>query len=182
MTPTDDGNVAEKCPAEIAIDDRREKELSDLGLIPLVCLRNSGTATFLGAQSIQTPAVYDDPSATAAANLAARLPYLFPLCRFAHYLRAIARDYSYHFSGPGDMQKYLQNWLSKNYVDVDPETSAEALKARRPLRAAEILIEQSGDDSEWYTGKFYLSPHYQFEGIVVSQRIILRLPSVKAAS
>src|SRR6187455_3323896 len=75
--PTDDGGVDMKCPTEIAISDRREAELAKNGFMPLIHKKNSDFAAFIGAQSLQKPAEYDDPDATANANLAARLPYLF---------------------------------------------------------------------------------------------------------
>ncbi|MCB1768475.1 MAG: type VI secretion system contractile sheath large subunit, partial [Candidatus Competibacteraceae bacterium] len=90
--PTDDGGVDMKCPTEIAISDRREAELSKNGFLPLIHRKNSDFAAFIGAQSLQKPAEYDDPDATANANLSARLPYLFSTCRFAHYLKCIVRD------------------------------------------------------------------------------------------
>ena len=90
--PTDDGGVDMKCPTEIAITDRREAELAKSGLIPLSHWKNTDFAVFVGAQSLQKAQEYDDPDATANANLAARLPYLFATCRFAHYLKCIVRD------------------------------------------------------------------------------------------
>src|SRR5262245_49157669 len=90
--PTDDGGVDMKCPTEIAISDRREAELAKNGFMPLVHRKNSDFAAFIGAQSLQKPSEYDDPDATANANLSARLPYLFACCRFAHYLKCIVRD------------------------------------------------------------------------------------------
>ncbi|MCC6950355.1 MAG: type VI secretion system contractile sheath large subunit, partial [Phycisphaerales bacterium] len=90
--PTDDGGVDMKCPTEIAITDRREAELAKNGLMPLSHYKNTDYAVFMGAQSLHKPAEYDDPDATANANLGARLPYLFATCRFAHYLKCMVRD------------------------------------------------------------------------------------------
>ena len=100
-----------KCPTEIAIDDRREKELAKLGLMPLLHRKNTDIAAFIGAQSLQKPQEYDDPDATANANLSARLPYLFAVCRFAHYLKSMVRDKIGSFKEREDMQRYLQTWI-----------------------------------------------------------------------
>ena len=102
--PTDDGGVDMKCPTEIAISDRREAELAKNGFMPLLHRKNSDFAAFIGAQSLQKPFEYDDPDATANANLAARLPYLFACCRFAHYLKCIVRDKIGSFKEREDMQ------------------------------------------------------------------------------
>ena len=120
--PTDDGGVDMKCPTEIAISDRREAELAKNGFMPLIHKKNSDFAAFIGAQSLQKPATYDDPDATANANLAARLPYLFATCRFAHYLKCIVRDKIGSFKERADMQRWLQSWIIQ-YVDGDPENS-----------------------------------------------------------
>ena len=100
-----------KCPTEIAISDRREAELAKNGFMPLVHKKNSDFAAFIGAQSLQKPAEYDDPDATANANLSARLPYLFACCRFAHYLKCIGRDKVGSFKERSDMEKWLNNWI-----------------------------------------------------------------------
>lgn len=177
--PTDDGGVDMKCPTEIAISDRRESELAKNGFMPLVHKKNSDFAAFIGAQSLQKPAEYDDPDATANANLAARLPYLFASCRFAHYLKCIVRDKVGSFKEREDMQKWLQKWIM-NYVDGDPANSTEETKARKPLAAAEVVVEEVEGNPGYYTSKFFLRPHYQLEGLTVSLRLVSKLPSAKA--
>lgn len=178
--PTDDGGVDMKCPTEIAISDRREAELAKNGFMPLVHKKNSDFAAFIGAQSLHKPAEYEDPDATANANLAARLPYLFACSRFAHYLKCIVRDKIGSFKEKDDMQRWLQNWILQ-YVDGDPAHSTEESKARRPLAAAEVVIEEVEGNPGYYTSKFFLRPHYQLEGLTVSLRLVSKLPSAKAA-
>jgi type VI secretion system protein ImpC len=178
--PTDDGGVAMKCPTEIAIDDRREAELAKLGLMPLLHKKNTDVAVFIGAQSLQKPTEYTDPQATANANLSARLPYLFAVCRFAHYLKAIARDKVGSFKEREDMQRWLQDWINL-YVDGNPEFSSEVVKSQKPLRAAEVVVEDVEGNPGYYTARFYLRPHYQLEGLTASLRLVTRLPSAKAA-
>jgi type VI secretion system protein ImpC len=177
--PTDDGGVDMKCPTEIAISDRRENELAKNGFMPLIHRKNSDFAAFIGAQSLHKPAEYDDPDATANANLGARLPYLFACCRFAHYLKCIVRDKIGSFKERADMQRWLQNWIM-NYVDGDPAHSTETTKAQKPLAAAEVVVDEVEGNPGWYTSKFYLRPHYQLEGLTVSLRLVSKLPSAKA--
>ncbi|HJX53101.1 MAG TPA: type VI secretion system contractile sheath large subunit [Polyangia bacterium] len=178
--PTDDGGVDVRCPTEIAISDRREAELAKSGFMPLVYKKNTDFAAFIGAQSLQKPAQYDDPDATANAALAARLPYLFATCRFAHYLKCIVRDKIGSFKEAADMQRWLQNWIVQ-YVDGDPLHSSEATKARKPLAAAEVIVEPVEGNPGYYASKFFLRPHYQLEGLTVSLRLVAKLPSAKAA-
>src|SRR6266436_5662768 len=178
--PTDDGGVDMKCPTEIAISDRREAELAKNGFMPLLHRKHSETAAFIGAQSLQKPAEYYDPDATANANLSARLPYLFATCRFAHYLKCIVRDKIGTFKEREDMQRWLSGWIM-NYVDGDPAHSSESTKARKPLAAAEVVVEAVEGNPGYYNSKFFLRPHYQLEGLTVSLRLVSKLPSVKAA-
>jgi type VI secretion system protein ImpC len=176
--PTDDGGVDMKCPTEIAITDRREAELAKNGLMPLLHWKNSDYAVFIGAQSAHKPAEYDDPDATANANLAARLPYLFASCRFAHYLKCMVRDKVGGFKEKEDMVNWLNKWIMQ-YVEPDPRNATEEAKARRPLAAAEVEVEEIPGNPGYYTSKFYLRPHYQLEGLTVSLRLVSKLKSAK---
>ncbi len=176
--PTDDGGIDMKCPTEIAISDRREAELAKNGFMPLVHRKNSDFAAFIGAQSLQKPAEYDDPDATANANLSARLPYLFACARFAHYLKCIVRDKIGSFKERSSMEKYLNNWIM-NYVDGDPANSSDTVKAQKPLAAAEVFVEEVAGNPGYYNSKFFLRPHYQLEGLTVSLRLVSTLPSEK---
>lgn len=176
--PTDDGGVDMKCPTEIAISDRREAELAKNGFMPLIHRKNSDFAAFIGAQSLHKPAEYDDPDASANANLAARLPYLFATCRFAHYLKCIVRDKLGSFKERAEMERWLSNWINQ-YVDGDPANSSEQTKAMKPLAAAEVVVEEVEGNPGYYSSKFFLRPHYQLEGLTVSLRLVSKLPSVK---
>jgi type VI secretion system protein ImpC len=174
--PTDDGGVDMKCPTEIAITDRREAELAKNGFMPLSHWKNTDYAVFVGAQSLQKPATYDDADATANANLAARLPYLFATCRFAHYLKCMVRDKIGGFKEREDMEMWLNTWISKFCCD---SKSSEEMKAKYPLAAAEVKVEEVAGNPGYYTSKFFLRPHYQLEGLTVSLRLVSKLPSQK---
>ncbi|HEK0776090.1 type VI secretion system contractile sheath large subunit [Proteus mirabilis] len=176
--PSDDGGVDMKCPTEIAISDRREAELASNGFMPLIHRKNSDFAAFIGAQSLQKPEKYYDLDATANAQLAARLPYLFACCRFAHYLKCIVRDKIGSFRERDEMELWLNNWIM-NYVDGDPANSSQETKARKPLAAADVQVQEIEDSPGYYSAKFFLRPHYQLEGLTVSLRLVSKLPSLK---
>ena len=131
--PSDDGGVDMKCPTEIAISDRREAELANCGLMPLIHRKNTDTAAFIGAQSLQKPQEYTDPDATANARIAARLPYLFASCRFAHFLKCMVRDKVGSFKERADMERYLSDWI-KGYVLANPENAGETLEGAEAPR------------------------------------------------
>ncbi|MEI7775244.1 MAG: type VI secretion system contractile sheath large subunit, partial [Verrucomicrobiota bacterium] len=175
--PTDDGGVDMKCPTEISITDRREAELAKNGMMPLSHWKNTDYAVFVGAQSLQKPAEYDNPDATANAKLAARLPYLFATSRFAHYLKCIVRDKIGSFKERADMEQWLNNWITK-FVTTD-DSASEETKAALPLREAEVKVEEVPGNPGFYSAKFWLRPHYQLEGLTVSLRLVSKLPSAK---
>ena len=172
--PTDDGGVAMKCPTEIAISDRREAELAKNGFMPLIHKKNSDFAAFIGAQSLQKPQEYDDPAATANANLSARLPYLFASCRFAHYLKCMVRDKIGSTMSRGQLESWLTNWIAQY---VGPDNAPESYKATHPLSEAKVVLEANEENPGYYSAKFFLKPHYQLEGLTVSLRLVSRVPT-----
>lgn len=178
--PTDDGKFDMKCPVEIAISDRGEAELAESGLMPLLHRKDSDFAAFMGACSLQKPFQYDDPEASANARLGARLPYLFSCCRFAQYLKCLVRDRIGLFMSREDLQRCLQQWIEQ-YCDPDSASSSEAIKACKPLAAADVRLDEVEGNPGYYSARFYLRPHYQLEALTTSMRIVSRLPSAKAA-
>lgn len=173
--PSDDGGVDMKCPTEIAISDRREAELAKNGFMPLIHKKNTDFAAFIGAQSLQQPTEYDDPAATANANLAARLPYLFATCRFAHYLKCMVRDKIGSFQSRDSLESWLQSWINQ-YVEMNPGVASQSDLAQRPLAEAKVVIEEDPSNPGYYSSKFFLRPHYQLEGLTVSLRLVSRMP------
>jgi len=178
--PSDDGGVDMKCPTEIAISDRREAELAAAGFMPLIHRKNTDVAAFIGAQSLQKPAEYTDPDATASARLSSRLPYLFAVNRFAHYLKCMVRDKIGSFKERADMERFLSDWI-KDYVLGNPGSAGDELKARKPLAAAEVTVSEIEGNPGYYAAKFSLRPHYQLEGVTVNLSLVSKLPSEKKA-
>jgi type VI secretion system protein ImpC len=177
--PTDDGGVDMKCPTEIAITDRREHELAKSGLIPIIHRKNTDKAAFIGAQSIYKPRKYfgkDGVAATASDNLKSRLPYMFAVSRFAHYLKCMVRDKIGSTKEKDELKKWLQEWITE-YVDGNPETSSEETKARRPLSAASVEVFENEENPGYYMARFYLRPHYQLEAMDIGLSLVSRLPS-----
>ena len=182
--PTDDGSIAMKCPTEIAIDDRREAELAKLGFMPILHRKNTDIAAFIGAHSLQDDETRAgrlvDPDAQSNERLSANLPYLFPVSRFAHYLKAIARDKVGTYKERADMQKWLSEWINR-YVLANTAMADDKAKAKRPLAKAEVQVDSVEGRPGYYNARFYLRPHYQLEGINASLRLVSELPSVKNA-
>ena len=171
---TDDGEIALKCPTEIAITDRREKELSDLGFIPLVHCKNTDYAAFFAAQSVQKPKKYDSNSANANAVLSSQLQYIMATSRIAHYLKAMMRDKIGSFASAGNVQDFLNKWISQ-YVLLDDGASHEA-KAQYPLREASVEVSEVAGRPGVYKAVAFLRPHFQLDELSVSLRLVAELP------
>ncbi|GLQ58034.1 type VI secretion system contractile sheath large subunit [Devosia nitrariae] len=173
--PTDDGSVDLKCPTEIAITDRREAELSKSGLLPLVHRKNTDKAAFIGAQSVYRPKAYIDVDATASDNLSSRIPYMFAVSRFAHYLKCMVRDWVGESYEKAELERRLTEWIMQ-YVLGNPETASEAAKAERPLADARVEVFEDEENPGYYAARFFLRPHYQLEGMDIGLSLVSRLP------
>jgi type VI secretion system protein ImpC len=171
---TDEGEVALKCPTEIAITDRREKEFSDLGFIPLVHCKNTDYAAFFGAQSANKAKKYDTDFANANSRLSTQLQYIFAVSRFAHYLKAMMRDKIGSFMSRKDCEIFLNRWIN-NYVTED-DTASPTTKAQYPLREARIEVAEVPGKPGVYKAVAFLRPHFQLDELSVSLRLVAELP------
>jgi type VI secretion system protein ImpC len=171
---SDDGDLSEQCPTEIAITSRREKELSDLGFLPLCHYKNTDYAVFFGAQTTQRPKKYDRPEATENAAISARLPYIMATSRFAHYLKVMARDKIGSFMEVDDCGRWLNRWIN-NYVNV-AEGSGQEIRAKYPLREAKVEVTQIPGSPGSYNAVAYLRPWLQMEELTASLRLVARIP------
>jgi type VI secretion system protein ImpC len=171
---TDDGDIATKCPTEIAITDRRENELAKLGFIPLCYYKGTDTAVFMGAQSAQKPQLYLDDDANANSRLSTQLQYIFACSRFAHFLKAMMRDKVGSFMSREQCETFLNRWIS-HYVLLD-DMAPQDLKAKFPLREARIQVTEIPGKPGAYNAVAFLRPHFQLEALSISLRLVAKLP------
>ena len=172
---TDEGDIALKCPTEVQITDRREKELADLGFVPLVHCKDTDYAAFFSVQSCQKPKTYDTDSANANARLSAQLPYIMAASRFAHYLKAMMRDKIGSFMSREEAETFLNRWITR-YVTPD-DSASPAAKAQRPLREARVDVSEVPGKPGVYRAVAFLRPHFQLDELTVSLRLVAELPA-----
>jgi type VI secretion system protein ImpC len=175
---TDDGDLAMKCPTEVQITDRREKEMADQGFIPLVHSKNNDFAAFFSVQSCQKPKLYDKDAANANARLSTQLPYIFAVSRFAHYLKAMMRDKLGSFMSRENCERFLNQWI-QNYVTPD-DTALPSVKASHPLREARIDVAEVPGKPGVYRATAFLRPHFQLDELSVGLRLVADLPVQKS--
>jgi len=171
---TSEGDLTVKCPTEVAITDRRENELSELGFIGLCYRKNSGQAAFFGGSTANKPKVYNLPSATANARLSAQLPYILATSRFAHYIKVMMRDKIGSFMTRDNVAQYLNSWIA-DYVLLNDDAGQET-KARLPLREARIDVTDVPGKPGVYRAVVFLKPHFQLNELTVSMRLVADLP------
>jgi type VI secretion system protein ImpC len=172
---TDEGDVALKCPTEVSITDRREKELADQGFVPLVHCKGTDKAAFFSVQTVNKPKLYDKPEANANARLSAQLPYIMAMSRFAHYLKAMMRDKIGSAMSRAEAEKFLNQWVNQ-YVLAD-DTGSAAAKAERPLREARIEVMSVPGNAGALRAVAFMRPHFQLDELTVSLRLVAELPA-----
>lgn len=175
---TDEGDIALKCPTEVLITDRREKELNDLGFIAVVNAKGTPYAAFFGGQTVNKPKVYNKDLANANANLSARLPYMLAASRFAHYVKVIARDKVGSFQTRDTLQTYLNTWIA-DYVCLS-ESAPQETKARLPLASARVDVSEIPGRPGAYSAVVFVRPHFQMEELTASIRMVAELPAPAA--
>jgi len=175
---TDRTGMVVKCSTEVIITDAREKDLDELGFIPLCHCQDTEFSAFYTNGSVQKPKKYDDPKATANARLSAMLQYMFCVSRFAHYLKVISRDKTGSMASPEDCELYLGKWL-RNYTTAS-DTSGPEVKAKFPLREAKVTVREHPDKPGSYNCVIHLRPHFQLDQMFTTMKLTTELASGKA--
>jgi type VI secretion system protein ImpC len=174
---TGEGDQVMKCPTEVTITDRREKELNDLGFIAVVHKKNENYAAFFGGQTANKPNLYSKALANANARLSAQLPCILAASRFAHYIKVIMRDKVGSFASRANVETFLNNWIA-DYVLVN-DNASQALKAQYPLREARIDVTEDPAKPGVYKATVFLRPHFQLEELTASIRMVAELPAAE---
>lgn len=172
---TFEGDIALRCPTELSITDRRERELNNLGFISLCHCKGTDYAAFFGCQTVQKPKLYENPFANANAALSARLSYILVTSRFAHYIKVMMRDKVGSFVSRESIEDYLNTWIA-SYVLLNDD-APQSIKAHYPLREARIDVSEDLSQPGSYQACVYLRPHFQMEELTVSIRLVTKLPS-----
>ncbi len=171
---TEEGDKALKCPTEVIITDRREKELSDLGFIAVCHCKDTDYGAFFGSQTANKPRTYNTPQANANARLSSQLPYMLAASRFAHYLKAIMRDKIGSFASQSSIESFLNNWIAQ-YILLRDDAGQET-KARYPLREARVDVSEIPGRPGSYRAVAFLRPHFQLNELTTSIRLVAELP------
>ena len=168
------GDVRLTCPTQVAITDRREKELNDLGFMAILHCKGTDKAAFFGGQTTNQPKKYNTDEANANARTSAMIPYILNASRFAHYIKVIMRDKVGSFLTKDNVSDYLNTWIS-SYVLID-DGAVNEIKARYPLREARIDVTDVPGKPGSYKATVFLKPHFQLEELSASIRLVADIP------
>ncbi len=170
---TDSHGVAPKISTDVVITDSVEKELSNLGFIPLCSCYDTGFSAFYSAKSIQIPKKYNDDLANTNAHVSSMIYTMLCASRFAHFLKKLGRDMIGRFGDEKDIERELQDWIT-DFVTADSSASPET-KARYPLASASVAVRPVPGKSGKYRSVFHLQPHYEVEGLSAGIRLVTEL-------
>ncbi len=164
-----------KCSTDVTIGEELDRELGEVGLLPLCDCPETAFSAFHQVATIQEPALFDRPIATANARLSARLPVVLNMCRFAHYIKVIARDKIGAFLEPQDLEAIFRDWIIR-YVSGSESDNPE-IRARYPLQEAKIQVRARADRPGSYFCVVHLLPRLQRDLMTASLRLTTDLPT-----
>ncbi|HDM76121.1 MAG TPA: type VI secretion system contractile sheath large subunit [Deltaproteobacteria bacterium] len=171
------GEIQTKIPTETLISERREYELSEQGFIALTMRKGSDNACFFSANSVQKPKFFgiskEGKEAEANYRLGTQLPYLFIICRLAHYIKVLQRENIGSWKERIDLERELNNWIKQYVADMD--NPAPGVRSRRPLRQAQITVEDVEGEPGWYKVGIKVRPHFKYMGAFFTLSLVGKL-------
>jgi type VI secretion system protein ImpC len=171
------GVTEQKIPTEVLISERRELELSEEGFIGLTMRKGSDNAAFFSANSCQKPKYFgqskEGKEAEANYKLGMQLPYMFIISRLAHYLKVIQRENIGSWKEKSDLSRELNAWINQYVAEMDDASAAT--RGRRPLRQAEVTVEDVEGDPGWFRVGLNVRPHFKYMGAFFTLSLVGKL-------
>lgn len=171
------GSLQTKIPTEVLISDRLEFELAEEGFISLALRKDSDNLCFFSANSVQKAKYFgtgpEDKEAELNYKLGSQLPYMFAVNRLAHYLKVMQRENIGSWKGKTDLERELNAWI-RQYVANQDNPSPE-IRSRRPLRQAQIVVEDVEGEAGWYKVGLKVIPHFKYMGAYFTLSLVGKL-------
>ena len=171
------GAAENKIPTEILISERREFELAEEGFISLTMRKGSDNACFFSANSCQKPKTFgqskEGKEAEANYKLGTQLPYMLMVSRLAHYIKVIQRENIGSWKEKADLNRELNTWIKQYVAEMDD--AAPGVRARRPLRQAEVIVSDVEGDPGWYKVDLRMRPHFKYMGAFFTLSLVGKL-------
>jgi len=171
------GAIQTKIPTEVLVSERREFELAEEGFIAMTMRKGSDNAAFFSANSIQKPKSFgvsaEGKEAELNYKLGLQLPYMFIISRLAHYLKVIQREHIGTWKERGDLEQELNTWIRQYVSDMD--NPMPGVRSRRPLRQAQIGVEEVPGEPGWYRVSLKVKPHFKYMGAYFTLSLVGKL-------
>lgn len=171
------GAAEQKIPTEVLISERREFELSEEGFIALTMRKGSDNAAFFSANSCQKPKYFgqskEGKDAETNYKLATQLPYMFIVSRLAHYIKVIQRENIGSWKEKSDLDRELNAWINQYVAEMDD--ASPAVRSRRPLREAKVVVSDVEGDPGWYKVDLRVRPHFKYMGAFFTLSLVGKL-------
>ncbi len=171
------GEIQTKIPTEVLVSDRREYELAEQGFISLAMRKGSDNACFFSANSVQKPKYFgiskEGKEAELNYKLGTQMPYMFVANRLAHYLKVIQRENIGTWKERGDLERELNEWI-RQYI-ADQENPSPVVRSRRPLRQAQVIVENVEGEPGWYRVGLKVRPHFKYMGAYFTLSLVGKL-------
>ncbi|WP_242396306.1 type VI secretion system contractile sheath large subunit [Anaeromyxobacter oryzisoli] len=171
------GETQMKIPTEILLTERREFELSEEGFIGLTYRKDADNACFFSANSAQKPKLFgntaDGKAAETNFRLGTQLPYMFIMTRLAHYVKVLQREQIGSWKERAQLERELNQWISQYVADM--EDPAPDVRSRRPLRQAQVVVEDVPGQAGWYRCSLKVRPHFKYMGAAFTLSLVGKL-------
>jgi type VI secretion system protein ImpC len=171
------GMALAKIPTEVLISESREYELAEEGFITLTMRRSSDSAAFFSANSVQKPKYFGNSKESKEKNfnykLGTQLPYILIISRLAHYIKVIQREHIGTWKERRDLDNELNNWIRQYVADMD--NPMPGIRSRRPLRQAQVFVEDVEGNPGWYRVRLNVRPHFKYMGAFFTLSLVGKL-------
>ncbi|WP_298272607.1 type VI secretion system contractile sheath large subunit [Geobacter sp.] len=171
------GAIQTKIPTEVLVSERREFELAEEGFIALTMRKGSDNAAFFSANSVQKPKFFGNSKEGKEAELnyklGLQLPYMFIISRLAHYLKVIQREHIGTWKERGDLENELNLWIRQYVSEMD--NPMPGVRSRRPLRQAEVTVDEVPGEPGWYRVGLKVTPHFKYMGAYFTLSLVGKL-------
>jgi len=173
---TDSQSIVHKPITDVVVTDSAEKEITELGFIPLCQGYLSSHATYYNNQSIYKFSTHKQASENSNAQLSGMLQHVLCGSRIAHYIKVMIRDKVGSFTSADRCERFLRDWLLE-YTTGREDLNWEE-QARYPLKEASVRVKEHPARPGEYLCVIHLQPHYQLDQMVSELELVTELASL----
>jgi type VI secretion system protein ImpD len=170
---TDPGDIIYKPSTDVVITDNIERDISNLGFIPLCQCFATPFLAFYSNQSIQLSKRLANKDAQVNAKLSSMLQHVLCASRVAHYIKVMVRDKIGSFISAQGCEDFLRRWLHQ-YTTGRKDMEWEE-QARYPIQESNVRVREHPEKPGSYLCVIHLVPCYQADQMVTDLELVTEL-------